>query len=278
MLRLRTISLAAALVACRAATPTVAVRAPLAPPATAPVAEAPAGAEPAVGAGSAFVCELRRDGAVWCRGDNSAGALGDGTNEWRIEARRVPDLEDVVQLTVASNTACAVTRAGRVFRWGVPVDRRAPRSPVRSPEALDFGAPVAEVVVTRADVCARLVRGGVVCRGASSPDGGPTELSPLRDAGPRNALRRRRIRTVGGASPRGPERAVEEAAGHAGGTREPRRGGSRVASGVPAGPVEETPGYPQATQERHRGRDPPWSGWRRASSVTPPATPPPAAS
>jgi alpha-tubulin suppressor-like RCC1 family protein len=188
MLRLRTISLAAALVACRAATPAVSVRAPLAPPAPAPAHVTPSEALPevvSVAAGFGATCTLHRDGTVWCWGSNDHGALGDGTRHSRAEAQPVPGLAGVTQLVVASWTVCAVTGDGQVFRWGQPLDQPShelPQDAVLAPAPLSFGAPVAEVAVTPSGICARLQRGGVKCLGAIAPDHVAGELEPLRAA------------------------------------------------------------------------------------------------
>jgi alpha-tubulin suppressor-like RCC1 family protein len=184
MLRLRTISLAAALVACRAAAPVTPVRAPVVAPAPVAVTPAPA-AESRLVAGFDFACELRPDGTVWCWGDNRFGALGDGTRTSRAEARRVEGLAGIAQLVAFGRTLCAVTGDGRVLRWGVPRERLLPNTPenaVLTPEALPFEGAAAEVAVARFGICARLRRGGVVCLGEAEPAGVPFELPPLREA------------------------------------------------------------------------------------------------
>lgn len=77
-------------------------------------------------------CVIRRDGAVWCWGQNALlrdglGALGDGRPpdeecvpgaSCRRRPTQVVGLRDVVDLSVRANHACAVVRSGQLFCWG----------------------------------------------------------------------------------------------------------------------------------------------------------------
>jgi alpha-tubulin suppressor-like RCC1 family protein len=63
-------------------------------------------------------CAVRRDGGVWCWGDNSARQLGDGTNEPRREPVRVVGLPPVVAVSAGGGHSCALTAAAEVYCWG----------------------------------------------------------------------------------------------------------------------------------------------------------------
>lgn len=77
-------------------------------------------------------CVIRRDGTVWCWGQNvplrdGLGSIGDGRppdetcapGAWcRRRPTQVVGLRDVVDLSVRANHACAVVRTGQLFCWG----------------------------------------------------------------------------------------------------------------------------------------------------------------
>jgi Calcium-binding EGF domain/Regulator of chromosome condensation (RCC1) repeat len=67
---------------------------------------------------SKSACALRDDGRVVCWGDNASGQLGDGTVAARPEFGLVPNVADVVALSVRNTLACAVTRNGSLLCWG----------------------------------------------------------------------------------------------------------------------------------------------------------------
>jgi alpha-tubulin suppressor-like RCC1 family protein len=72
-----------------------------------------------VGAGELHSCTLRKDGTVWCWGDDSYGQLGDAGAAISLDhARRVPGLEQVESISVGGNHTCALTQ-GQVYCWGL---------------------------------------------------------------------------------------------------------------------------------------------------------------
>jgi len=111
-------------------------RVPEPPPLTAALVEVP-GPRPQIAASMTFSCLLSRDGHVICWGDNALGQLGEkarGKSEHCIgeqyeeevefpgrcdsEPRVVPGLDDVRQLAVGHDHACALRGDGSVWCWG----------------------------------------------------------------------------------------------------------------------------------------------------------------
>lgn len=81
-----------------------------------------------VQAGTMHVCALAGSGRVDCWGDNTGGALGDGTDA-PLSRRPVSvcasgagpaceDLEGIAQIAAGNNHTCAVTAEGRALCWG----------------------------------------------------------------------------------------------------------------------------------------------------------------
>ncbi len=80
-------------------------------------------ATPQIETGEGFTAILKADGTVWTLGNNSNGALGDGTNENRTEAVQVKidentNLENVIKISVGSNHILALTEDRKVYSWG----------------------------------------------------------------------------------------------------------------------------------------------------------------
>ena len=61
---------------------------------------------------------LTRDGAVWARGDNRFGQLGDGTTTDRRGPVRLPALTSAVAIAAGARFGLAVRRDGTVWAWG----------------------------------------------------------------------------------------------------------------------------------------------------------------
>ena len=69
--------------------------------------------------GGGHSCVLTSEGSVYCwGGDNSYGALGNGSREPDLTPARVPALDDVAQLVAGTAHACALTRDGAIHCWG----------------------------------------------------------------------------------------------------------------------------------------------------------------
>lgn len=69
-------------------------------------------------AGTRHFCVRRRDGTVWCWGENGDGQLGDGTTVDRNRPVKAVDLENVVDLSAGPRHSCAVRSNGKVLCWG----------------------------------------------------------------------------------------------------------------------------------------------------------------
>lgn len=70
------------------------------------------------GLGTYFGCARRDTGRVACWGANTAGQLGSGAGEWRMEALDIESLHDISELFVAAETACARAKDGTFECWG----------------------------------------------------------------------------------------------------------------------------------------------------------------
>ncbi len=73
--------------------------------------------------GAYHICARTTDGAAWCMGSNSAGAIGDGTSQNRSRFTRVEKagggfLENVISISAGGETSCAVVSGGATFCWG----------------------------------------------------------------------------------------------------------------------------------------------------------------
>ncbi|BAJ76047.1 alpha-tubulin suppressor [Microbacterium testaceum StLB037] len=89
-----------------------------------------------IGAGVGYTIALLKDGTVWGVGNNDSGQLGDGTTTSRSSWARVPDLTEVVDIAVASNTVLAVTTGGSVLQWGQSLSQRRGSANTTTPQAV----------------------------------------------------------------------------------------------------------------------------------------------
>lgn len=76
-----------------------------------------------IAAGGWHTCATTTTGGVQCWGDNAHGALGDGTNWYRVTPVAVSGLvSGVAQVHTATEHTCARTSVGGVLCWGQNVD------------------------------------------------------------------------------------------------------------------------------------------------------------
>jgi alpha-tubulin suppressor-like RCC1 family protein len=149
-------------------------------------------------------CALLSDATVRCRGSNTHGELGDGTNEPTLGAVRQPvGVGDVVQVVVGFESVCARHSMGTVSCWGSnryhqlgvghvgdEECRSAPEDPCRTRAVLLAGlTDVIHLTAGRFAYCAVRRDGSVWCWGSAnfpSPQVGysvetPTEMPGVRD-------------------------------------------------------------------------------------------------
>jgi alpha-tubulin suppressor-like RCC1 family protein len=124
----------------------------------------------AVAAGVLHACAQKTDGEIWCWGENTAGALGDGTNQNSPTPVKVINLEgDIQSVVVGGSHTCVLTKAGGVKCWGgnsagqlgdgTTTDRNAPVDVA----GLSIG--VAAIAAGGGHTCAVLTTGAVKCWG-----------------------------------------------------------------------------------------------------------------
>jgi alpha-tubulin suppressor-like RCC1 family protein len=93
----------------------------------------------ALRSGAMFSCALRRDGRVWCWGNNALGQEGGQfMNVVNDRPEPVPGIEDAVDLYVRAAHACVVRRDGRVLCWGANAQGQC-----GAPAAPGYVAPIA---------------------------------------------------------------------------------------------------------------------------------------
>ncbi|HWU21219.1 MAG TPA: cutinase family protein, partial [Nocardioides sp.] len=63
-------------------------------------------------------CGIRRNGSAWCWGDNTFGALGDGTTQRRTRPAEVAGGTHWLSLSASWNDTCGVDPAGGMYCWG----------------------------------------------------------------------------------------------------------------------------------------------------------------
>lgn len=75
----------------------------------------------AASAGFGFACDLHTNQDVYCFGDASSGALGNGesySDKGSRPARKVAGIGGIVKVSVADFTVCALAGSGAVYCWG----------------------------------------------------------------------------------------------------------------------------------------------------------------
>lgn len=113
-----------------------------------------------------YACLARRDGSVWCAGNNGLGTLG-----VRIPSRvsldyvRVPGIPPTQQLATTMNFACSLARSGAVHCWGVGAWIASTGLAVLPPTAVHGLEDTLQLTAARTDVCALSRTGRITCFG-----------------------------------------------------------------------------------------------------------------
>ncbi|MFH2010918.1 MAG: hypothetical protein ABI333_30240 [bacterium] len=124
-----------------------------------------------IAAGSDYTCAALGDGSAWCWGNNTYGALGDGTTQSSSLPVQVSELNDVSNISVASTHACALLDDGSVWCWGKnDNDQLGYEGPGYSASPVKVAAIVgaAEVACGAWHTCVRLDSGSAKCWGSNA--------------------------------------------------------------------------------------------------------------
>jgi len=131
-----------------------------------------------VDTGNSHTCAMTKNKTVYCWGGNPVGQLGDGTTDESVYPRQVllngQALTMVNKMSVAKESACAVTTTGFAYCWGGnlgtlgdgTIDNRS--SATRVLDATNGNQPLTNVVdlsTTGYHVCAVLKNSNVACWG-----------------------------------------------------------------------------------------------------------------
>jgi alpha-tubulin suppressor-like RCC1 family protein len=72
-----------------------------------------------VATGADHTCAVKKDGTLWCWGNNSMTQLGEGPTDFSPVPLQVTALGATVAQVAAGNAhTCAVTQAGELYCWG----------------------------------------------------------------------------------------------------------------------------------------------------------------
>jgi hypothetical protein len=127
-----------------------------------------------ISAGEAHACAVRRGGTVACWGDGFNGQLGTGSAPAESDVpAEVPSLGDVLAVTAAERSTCALRRGGNVFCWGANERGQlgsgsANTTPNPSPIVVSGLDDAVAVFAGASHACALRETGGVVCWGGGA--------------------------------------------------------------------------------------------------------------
>ncbi len=71
-----------------------------------------------VATGETHTCALKKDGTLWCWGNNSKGQLGDGTTKPRSVPAQAGTAKDWSSVSAGSSHTCAKKKDGSLWCWG----------------------------------------------------------------------------------------------------------------------------------------------------------------
>ncbi|MFO0563657.1 MAG: hypothetical protein U0269_36870 [Polyangiales bacterium] len=116
-------------------------------------------------------CARLINGEVYCWGNNSEGALGDGTTTTRSVPVRVTGVSDARHIATGINHSCAVLGTGAVQCWGYnnsgQIGDGTSTNRLTAVNVASMNT-AAEVALGRAHSCARLATGTVQCWGSNA--------------------------------------------------------------------------------------------------------------
>lgn len=124
----------------------------------------------------AFACAIRRNGTLWCWGENGEGQLGNGTRDSSMDPVQVGTDSDWEHVRAAQEHACATKTDGTFWCWGNGSDGRFGDSvseslvPTQIGSATDWELPI----VGGRFVCGLKTNGRVECSGRIENTGLPT--------------------------------------------------------------------------------------------------------
>lgn len=125
-----------------------------------------------VGVGDKFICILKTNGDVFCKGYNNTGQVGDGTNTTRTAFTVVPQLTNVEKLEVSGQVVCAVTKSPDhdLYCWGTNSNYQVSSTGTsfNTPTAIATVSDVLDVSTDGATVCIILSGGELQCWGENS--------------------------------------------------------------------------------------------------------------
>lgn len=112
-------------------------------------------------------CGLRRDGSLWCWGDNHSGQLAGIGPESTVPVRAAEE-SDWTLIDTGTFHSCGLRAPGRLFCWGRNVEGQlalGTRTPFEPVTAIEPGQVFSEVRVGRFHTCALRADGRLVCAG-----------------------------------------------------------------------------------------------------------------
>ncbi|HEY6559479.1 MAG TPA: hypothetical protein VI072_19485 [Polyangiaceae bacterium] len=145
----------------------------------------------AVAAGGSHTCARKRDGTLWCWGENYYGELGDGTTESpKLEPVNVgPSFTDATGVTLGSLFTCAHKSDGTAWCWGYDYDGQlgngvaTDASIPRPAQLTTLPGDISEIEAGAAHACARSASGSLWCWGNNTlgqlGNGATADAEPL---------------------------------------------------------------------------------------------------
>jgi alpha-tubulin suppressor-like RCC1 family protein len=138
-----------------------------------------------ISAGTTHTCGVMPDGSAYCWGENTYGALGDGSTTSRAAPVAVTGGLVFRNVSAGNNHTCGVTIANQAYCWGRNTDGAlglgsADTNRYSTPVPVAGGLTYSTVSVRGTHTCALTTAGRVYCWGRISPANSPvTEPQPV---------------------------------------------------------------------------------------------------